>query len=285
MLSSNIQAQPVSDQMLNLKSGLALPKIGMGTWLTFNVASSGPEFEARRKVLETFFELGGAMIDSSPMYGRAEEAVGEMMKARNRKELFSATKIWAALKSGGPVQLADSHRLWGEEVLDLVYVHNLLQWEAHLKLLRSAKDKGNVRHIGLTTSHGRRHQKMEQLLAGEPIDAVQFSYNIANRTAENRLLPAAADNGVRVIINRPFKTGALFNRVAEYKVPPWAIEFGINSWAEYFLKFIISHPAVDCAIPATTQVQHMKENMQALSGPMPDAAMRKKMADYFDAIA
>ena len=285
MFAANIPAYAETRPKLMLQSGSSLPKIGMGTWLTFNVAASGHEFEAREKVLQTFFDLGGAMIDSSPMYGRAEAAVGAMMQSRRKENLFSATKIWTAFDDGGPIQLSDSHRLWREDVLDLVYVHNLLNWESHLKLLRAEQDEGRIRYIGLTTSHGRRHGKLEKLMRTEPINAVQFSYNLANRAAENRLLPAAADQGLAVIINRPFMTGALFRRVKGHTLPDWAKELDIKSWAEYFLKFVISHPAVTCAIPATTQVSHMRENMRALSGPMPDKGMRAKMAAYFDAIS
>ena len=285
MFAANIPAYAETRPKLILQSGSSLPKIGMGTWLTFNVAASGNEFEAREKVLQTFFDLGGAMIDSSPMYGRAEAAVGAMMQSRRKENLFSATKIWTAFDDGGPIQLSDSHRLWREDVLDLVYVHNLLNWQSHLKLLRAEQDEGRIRYIGLTTSHGRRHGKLEKLMRTEPINAVQFSYNLANRAAENRLLPAAADQGLAVIINRPFMTGALFRRVKGHTLPDWAKELDIKSWAEYFLKFVISHPAVTCAIPATTQVSHMRENMRALSGPMPDKNMRAKMAAYFDAIS
>ncbi len=269
---------------LTLKSGLALPPIGMGTWQTFDIPSTGAQFENGRHVLDAFFEMGGSMIDSSPMYGRAEAAIGALLTEADRNTAFSATKIWTAFEGGGPTQLADSERLWREPQLDLVYVHNLLRWEAHLKTLKDAREKGRVRYIGLTTSHGRRHDKLEELMASEPIDAVQFSYNIANRAAEKRLLPAAADNGLAVIINRPFMTGYLFNRVRGHKLPDWAIEYGIESWAAFFLKFVMSHPAVTCVIPATRQVEHMRENMRALNGPLPDQGMREKMVAHFDRI-
>ncbi len=278
-------APPVISQthpVLNLKLGEKIAPIGMGTWQTFDVAPTGIEFEQRRQVLKSFFEFGGNMIDSSPMYGRSEAALGALMEGFDRKPLFSATKIWAAFDQGGPMQLSNSEKLWKEPKLDLVYVHNLLRWEAHLRTLKDARQGGRVRFIGLTTSHGRRHQQLEKLMKTEPIDAVQFSYNIANRAAENRLLPLAMDQGLSVVINRPFMTGQLFKMVERHALPEWATEFGIYSWAEYFLKFVISHPAVTCTIPATRQVSHMKENMQALSGALPDAALRRRMISYFD---
>ena len=277
-------SQAKSSPSLSLKSGAAVPAIGMGTWLTFNINPDGPEFDQRSRVLDAFFKNGGSMIDSSPMYGRAEAVIGKMMRDKKRGPLFSATKIWTVFDKGGPMQLADSHRLWEEEVLDLVYVHNLLNWENHIKTLRSAKDSGQVRNIGFTTSHGRRHSAMEKLIRTEPVDAVQFTYNILDRDAENRLLPAAANKGLSVIINRPFQGGRLFDYVDNQPLPDWASEWDIQSWASYFLKFIISHPAVSIAIPATSQVAHMEENMRALQGPLPGAKGRAKMATYFNAL-
>jgi len=264
--------------VLTLKSNTPIPPIGMGTWLTFNVPTSGPKFEARKRVLTEFFAQGGGMIDSSPMYGRSEAAIGAMRADLQEKgKLFSATKIWTPMAGNGPVQLSNSHKLWNKKVLDLVHVHNLLRWEAHLGTLRAAKEAGSVRYIGLTTSHGRRHEALERLIRTEPVDAVQFSYNIL------RLLPAARDQGLTVIINRPFMTGRLFDRVKTRAVPEWAREeLDIRSWAEYFLKFVISHPAVTCAIPATRQVDHMKENMRAGRGVMPDAAQRRRMVEEFE---
>jgi len=222
------------------------------------------------------------MIDSSPMYGRAEAVLGETRNAAEEdKAFFSATKIWTPLKSHGVKQLSNSHELWKEPVLDLVYVHNLLNWDAHLKTLRAAQDKGTVRYIGLTTSHGRRHGELETLIKSEPIEAVQLTYNILNRDVENRLLPLIQDKGVSLVINRPFMGGHLFRHVASHDIPPWAVEsLNIQSWAEFFLKYVISHPAVSYAIPATTNPDHMRENMRARLGPMPDAKLREKMAKF-----
>ena len=278
---------------LKTKSGQTLPPIGMGTWQTFDIDIDSAERGSRKAVLETFFAAGGGMIDSSPMYGRAEAVIGQLMEElrsqateeQDAPNLFSTTKIWTPLTSYGPEQLMQSHKLWKEEVLDLVKVHNLLRWESHLERLRQAKSEGTVRYIGVTTSHGRRHDALERLMKTEAMDAVQFTYNIFDRQAEERLLPIAKEQGLTVIINRPFKAGQLFNRVEGKNLPEWAVsELDCQSWAEYFLKFIISHPAIDCAIPATTRPEHMAENMRAATGPKPSASMRDRMAKHFGSI-
>ena len=267
---------------LTFKTGKTVPKIGMGTWITFNINPKSEALAQRRDVLAEFYKAGGGMIDSSPMYGRAEAVLGETRSPIDEKQsLFSATKIWTPLKSHGAAQLSKSHRLWKEPVLDLVYVHNLLNWKDHLKTLRAAQDEGGVRYIGLTTSHGRRHDELEALIKSEPIEAVQLTYNVLNRDAENRLLPLIEEKGLSLIINRPFMGGHLFRHVRGKDIPPWAVEsLNIQSWAEYFLKYVISHPAVSYAIPATSNPDHMRENMRARLGPMPDAKLREKMADF-----
>jgi len=270
------QAQTLTDE---------LPPIGMGTWLTFNIDPDGEAMASRQMVLENFFEAGGGMIDSSPMYGRAEDVVGRLLEKLDHSKInFSATKIWTPLKSLGPVQLKNSGKLWrtGDKPLDLVYVHNLLNWEAHLPMLREAKEDGKIRYIGLTTSHGSRHAEMERLIKSEPIDAVQFTYNILDREAEERLLPAAQDAGLAVIINRPFQGGQLLKKFAKHPLPEWAAEIDVTNWAEFFLKFIISHPGVTTAIPATSHPIHMLENMGAGLGAMPDSAMRQRMIAYVE---
>ncbi len=278
--------QSTHSKLLLLKSGSIIPPIGMGTWLTFNLTSPPEAVAERQKVLNEFYAAGGGMIDSSPMYGQSETLIGQLRNPQTEKDrLFSATKIWTPLSAHGRAQLKSSHDLWKEPVLDLVYVHNLLNWESHLKTLQAAKDARKVRYIGLTTSHGRRHEQMENLIKTQNIDAVQFSYNILDRAAENRLLPAAKDNGLSVIINRPFMTGGLFRQVKDQLIPEWAKqELNIESWAAFFLKFVTSHPAVTIAIPATSQPAHMKENMLALAGPMPTARQRQKMINTFEQI-
>lgn len=270
---------------LALKNRNSLPAIGMGTWLTFDIDIFNPAMKTRALVLDEFFKAGGGMIDSSPMYGRAEQVIGKLMSDRSKDSLFSATKIWSSFGNAGPVQLRTSHRFWNDDILDLVYVHNLLNWEVHLDLLKGAKSDGNVRYIGLTTSHGRRHAELESLLNKEDIDAVQITYNIADREVEKRLLPTSYDNDVAVIINRPFRGGSLFRHVKGHDIPEWAnSELGIENWAVYFLKFIISHPAVNYAIPATRNPQHMIENMSALNGPMPNSKQRARMISSFEAL-
>ena len=281
-LGYDAQTARAAQPSLQFKTGKALPAIGMGTWQTFNINPKSNALSPRRAVLEEFYKAGGGMIDSSPMYGRAEAVLGATRKPEEEKQtLFSATKIWTPLKSHGAAQLSKSHRLWKEPVLDLVYVHNLLSWKDHLKTLRAAQNEGSVRYIGLTTSHGRRHEELEKLINSEPIDTVQLTYNVLNREVENRLLPLIEEKGLSLIINRPFMGGHLFRHVAGKDIPPWAAEsLQIESWAEFFLKYVISHPAVSGAIPATSNPQHMRENMRARLGLMPDANLREKMAAF-----
>lgn len=260
-----------------------LPAIGMGSWITFNVGADPALRAARAEVLQTFFALGGRVVDSSPMYGSSEEVIGYCLaRIEGADALFSATKVWTWLQGDGEDQMAESRRLWGVERFDLMQIHNLLGWEGHLETLLGDREAGRLRHIGITTSHGRRHEEFEQIMAEQPIDAVQFTYNIVDREAESRLLPLAAERGLAVVVNRPFKRKALFGAVANRPLPEWASEFGAENWAQFFLKFIVSHPAVTCAIPATSRVDHMIENMGALHGPLPDAAMRRRMIDHFE---
>lgn len=266
-------------------SGEAIPAVGMGTWITFNVGPV-PALRAQRvEVLRAFFQHGGGMIDSSPMYGSAEAVLGHCFDALGETPgLFSASKIWTGSDAEGPSQLADSFRLWGLDKFSLMQVHNLVNWESHLVMLAEQKQAGRVRYVGLTTSHGSRHSEMARLMQDDAVDFVQLTYNILDREAESRLLPMAADLGKAVIVNRPFRRGALPDALQGKPLPDWAAELDIANWPQYLLKFIISHPAVTCAIPATSQVAHMDENMRAMEGPMPDAAMRRRMIDYVEAL-
>lgn len=261
------------------KSGERIPAIGMGSWITFNVGSDDTLRAARAEVLRAFFAAGGWLIDSSPMYGSSEAVIGDGLTRLGRPPgLFAATKVWHVFKGAGIEQMAESRRLWGVERFDLMQVHNLLSWQSHLETLIAEKAEGRVRYIGITTSHGSRHEEMEEIMRARPeIDAVQFTYNVLDREAEARLLPLAAEKGLAVIVNRPFRRGALFERVEGKPLPGWAVELGAASWAAIFLKFALSHPAVTCAIPATSRVDHMAENMAALAGPLSDDAMRKRM--------
>lgn len=265
-------------------SGERLPAIGMGTWITFNVGDDVGLREQRSQVLQAFFDAGGGMIDSSPMYGSAEGVIGHgLAKTGQPASLFSATKVWTWSQAGGVEEMEESRQLWGVERFDLLQVHNLLSWESHLETLRAMKGEGRLRYIGITTSHGRRHEDFETVMRQPDIDFVQFTYNVLDREAERRLLPLAADLGKAVIINRPFRRGALFDRVAGQPLPAWAAEIDCANWAQFFLKFIVSHPAVTCAIPATSRVDHMAENMGALHGRLPDAAERRRMAAAVEA--
>ncbi len=263
-----------------------LPAIGMGTWITFNIGRSPALLASRTEVLKTFFALGGGMVDSSPMYGSAQKVVGEGLATLGYPSgLFSADKIWTQSSAGGVKQFNDMLTLWGVKQIDLVQIHNLVNWRAHLETLRELKSQGKIRYIGITTSHGLRHAEMESIMRSESLDFVQLTYNILYREAEALLLPLALEKNIAVIANRPLDGGNLFNRVQGHVVPAWAREFGCENWAQYFLKFIVSHPAITCAIPATSKVEHMIENMGACYGELPDADHRKAMVAYLDSLA
>jgi diketogulonate reductase-like aldo/keto reductase len=265
-------------------SGEEVPVIGMGSWITFNVGDDPIMRAERVRVLQAFFELGGTVIDSSPMYGTSEEVIGHCLAQIGNGRPFSATKVWTPLQMFGPGQMEDSRAYWGIERFDLMQVHNLLNWEGHLETLRADKGEGRIRYIGITTSHGRRHDELERVMAEQPLDAVQLSYNILDREAEQRLLPLAAERGLAVIVNRPFRRKQLFSLFEQHPLPAWAGEIDCANWAQLFLKFVVSHPAVTCAIPATSRVDHMQENMGALYGRLPDAALRERMIRYVEAL-
>lgn len=263
-------------------SGEQLAVIGMGSWLTFDVGTDERERASRVQVLQAFFDHGGALIDSSPMYGSSEEVIGYCLgQIHNRDTLFAATKVWVYGQWLGVQQMEASRRLWGVARFDLMQIHNMLDWRAHLETLKAWKAEGRIRYYGITTSHGRRHEEMAQAMAKEPFDFVQFTYNLVDREAEQRLLPLAAERGIAVIVNRPFQRGALFAKVRGRPLPAWAQEFDCANWAQFFLKFVVSHPAVTCAIPATSRVPHMIENTGAGFGRLPDAATRRRMFDHF----
>jgi diketogulonate reductase-like aldo/keto reductase len=263
-------------------SGERIPVLGMGTWQTFDVGRSSDVRARLLSVLENFFARGGRLIDSSPMYGRSEGVVGALLpQVRPRPSLIAASKVWIYGKRLGTVQIEDSRKEWAIPRFDLLQVHNLMDWEAHLETLREMKTNGRVRYIGVTTSHGRRHEELERIMTREKLDFVQFTYNLADRSVENRLLPLARERGIAVIINRPLDGGELFQRVRGMPLPPWAGEIGVRTWSQYFLKFVVSHPAVTVAIPATSQPSHMIENMGAAFGTMPDERMRRRMVDHY----
>ena len=266
-------------------TGEPLPAIGMGSWITFDVGDDAAARAQRVEVLRTFFDAGGTLVDSSPMYLSSQEVIGHCLaRLPAKSSLFAATKVWTLTRALGVQQMEASRQLWGLERFDLLQVHNLLDWETHLQTLVEWKAQGRVRYIGVTTSHGRRHDELEQIMRTQPIDFVQFTYNMADREAEERLLPLAAERGLAVITNRPLQRGALFEMVGNSPLPDWAGEIDCANWAQFFLKFIVSHPAVTCAIPATSRVDHMRENMGAAYGRLPDAAMRERMVQYVESV-
>ena len=264
-------------------SGEQIPVIGMGTSRTFDVDDDA--VSGLTEVMRAFLDGGGTVIDSSPMYGSAEAVLGRVLPRLERTDgLFSATKVWTSSGPAGPAEMAESLRLWGLPRFDLLEVHNLLAWEAHLETLLEMKAEGRVRYIGVTTSHGRRHAELERIMREQPIDFVQLTYNIVDREPEQRLLPLAQERDIAVIANRPFRRKALIDAAEGHPLPGWAEEIGCRSWAQALLKYSVSHPAVTCAIPATSQVAHMQENMAAASRPMPDAALRRRMSADFAAL-
>lgn len=267
-------------------SGEHIPAVGLGSWLTFGIdVDDENDMRQREKIMREFLKRGGGMLDSSPMYGTAQEVIGKCLKRIGHHEgLFSATKVWVTGKRNGILQMERSRLLWALERLDLMQVHNLLDWEVHLPTLYNMKDNGMVRYVGVTTSHGRRHDELIEIMKREKLDFVQFTYNMLDREAEDYLLPLAREKGIAVIINRPFQRGGLFNHVGNHPLPEWASEIDCANWAQFFLKFIISHPSVTCAIPATSRVDHLIENMEAAYGRLPDQHMRTEMLRYLHSI-
>ena len=262
-------------------TGEALPVIGLGTWQTFDVEPS--RYPALTEVLQTMQSAGGRLVDSSPMYGRAEKVVGDLTSTTNSDDFFYATKVWTKGAAAGKEQIKASYRLMKREVMDLLQIHNLVDWQTHLPYLRQLKDEGKLRYIGITHYQDSSHEALAAVLKKEPIDFVQFNYSILSRHAEKSLLPLCADKGIATLINRPFGEGSLFGKVTNKVLPPWAADYAIDNWSDYFLKFIISHPAVTCVIPATGNAQHAAQNMGAGIEPLPDEAAREKMVAYVEA--
>ena len=258
-------------------TGELLPVVGLGSWITFNVGDDPVARDACAEVMRNFVEAGGRTIDSSPMYGSSQQVIGYgLRKTGLGARVFAADKVWTT-SSRGREQIEESRRNWQVKRFDLIQVHNLLNWQQHLPTLFAMKAAGEVRYVGITTSEGRRHGEIEQLMRRHPLDFVQVTYNPVDRDAEERILPLARERGIAVIINRPFREGALVRALARRPLPPWASEIGCTRWAQIVLKFIVSHPAVTCAIPATTRVDHVRENMNAAYGILPDAAMRERI--------
>jgi len=259
-------------------TGEALPAVGLGSWITFNVGDDPVARDGCTEVMRNFVEAGGRMIDSSPMYGSSQDTIGYgLRKAALTGRIFAADKVWISSGAEGREQIERSRRKWQVNRFDLLAVHNLLDWQEHLPTLFAMKAAGALRYVGVTTSEGRRHRDLEQIMRSQPIDFVQVTYNPVDREVEERILPLARDRGIAVVVNRPFRQGTLLRALARQPLPSWSAEIDCTSWAQFVMKFIVSHPAVTCAIPATTSVAHVRENVNAASGRMPDASMRQRM--------
>lgn len=260
----------------------ALPVIGCGTWIGFDQRPGSEEYQRLAGVLEALFAAGGTAIDSSPMYGRSEESTGELLAAtaaaRGARRPFLATKVWTSGREAGIAQMAQSFARLRTERMDLMQIHNLVDWRTQLATLREWKTQGRVRYLGITHYTASAYDEVEAVLRAQPLDFLQINYSLDARAAAERLLPLAAERGVAVIVNMPFGGGGLLRRLRERALPGWAAEIGCASWAQVLLKFVLSHPAVTCTIPGTSRAAHMAENAAAGAGPVPDAAFWKRHA-------
>jgi diketogulonate reductase-like aldo/keto reductase len=266
-------------------TGELLPVMGMGTSRTFDMAGDPASLAVLGEVMRLFFAASGKVIDSSPMYGDAEMRVGDVLRAmKTRPPLFAATKVWTSGKERGIAQMQQSAERMDVKAFDLIAVHNLSDWQTQLATLKQWKASGRVRYIGITTSHGRDHAELMQIMRNEPLDFVQFSYNMEDREAEQELLPLAQERGIATMINRPYQRGALFAKAKGHALPALAAELDCTSWGQFFLKFILGHPAVTCIIPATAKPSHMADNMRANFGRVPDPAQRAEILRIFEAL-
>lgn len=264
-------------------SGELLPVVGLGTWQTFDVAGSPAEIAQRTQTLHNLFEAGGALIDSSPMYGRSETVVGEVLSGMQARErAFVATKVWTRGEAQGVQQMKESAQKMQAPVIDLMQIHNLVDWRIHLRTLRRWKEEGRIRYIGITHYTDEALDDLAAILRTEAIDFVQFAFSIAQRAAEARLLPIAAERGVATLINRPLGSGGLMSKTRARPLPAIAADIGATSWAQYCLKYLLGHDAVTCVIPGTARPAHMQDNAAAGIGPLPDAALRRKMVEAFE---
>lgn len=266
-------------------SGEALLRVGLGTYKTFDVAPGSSEMKGLREVLRIFLEAGGSLIDSSPMYGAAEARVGDLAKdLKVNSQLFMATKVWTTGRNEGIREMGQSLSLMGRKTMDLMQIHNIVDWRSHLPTLRQWKEEGRIRYIGISHYTPSAFAEMERIVKKEPMDFIQIPYSIAATEGAKSLIPLAADRGLAVIANEPFAKGSLFRRVKGKSPPAWAQEIGIQSWAQYFLKFIFASPEVQFAIPATNKVEHIKDNMQAAVGLLPNAEQKERMRREFAAL-
>jgi len=262
-----------------------LPVVGLGTYQSFDVGSGAAEREPLKEVLRLFAAQGGKLVDSSPMYGPSESVVGDLATALGiTAQLFMATKVWTSGREGGIRQMEDSLRRMKVERMDLMQIHNLLDWKTQLATLKQWKATGRIRYIGITHYHSGAYGELERLMKTKDFEFAQFNYSIAEREAEERILPLANELGVAVIVNRPFAQASLFARVRGKEVPSWAAEFDCKSWGQFFLKYILGHSAVTCVIPATGKPQHLLDNIGAGVGKLPDEATRRKMAAFMDSL-
>ncbi len=262
-------------------SGEKLPVIGLGTWQTFDVSDSADEREPLKEVLKTLIAKGGSVVDSSPMYGKSEAVVGDLSTALSLNDmLFIATKVWTQGKENGIRQMKESFRLLHREKIDLMQIHNLTDWQTHLKTLREWKEQGKIKYIGLTHYVNSAHEKLHSIIEKEQVDFIQINYNMLDRHAADYLLPFAKEKNVAVMINQPFESGSLFQKVKGKKLPEWAREFDCNSWGQFFLKYILSNPAVTCVIPGTSKPHHMLDNLGAAFGKLPTQKQRAEMVKF-----
>ncbi len=266
-------------------TGEQLPVIGLGTWQQFDVGTSPSERDPLLQILEMMIEKGSKVIDSSPMYGRSEAVVGDLTgKTDDPDHFFYATKVWTRGRQSGIDQMNASFSGMNREKMDLMQIHNLVDWKTHLKTLLDWKSQGKVRYIGITHYTDSSHDSLEEIVRNQPIDFVQFNYSIRERNAEKNLLDACGEAGVAVIINSPYEGGSLFGLVKNKPLPEWAQDYNIESWGQYFLKFILAHPAVTCVIPGTSRPHHALDNMGAGFGPIPDQKAKEKMVEYINSL-
>ena len=262
-----------------------LPVVGLGTWQTFDVGADREALDQRKEVLRILLEAGGRVIDSSPMYGRAEEVVGTLLaEMQARSKAFLATKVWTSGEAAGVKQMQASSAKLRAPTIDLMQIHNLVDWRTHLATLRAWKAQKKLRYIGITHYTDPALDELATVIRAERIDFVQFAYSIDGRAAEARLLPLCAERGVAVLVNRPLGSGSLFGQVKGKALPGWASELDCASWSQFFLKYILGHPAVTCVIPGTAKPDHMRDNVAAGLGRLPDATQRQRMAAYWDAL-
>ncbi len=283
-LGLNVQARESAPMITRAipSSGEAIPVVGMGTSRTFDTPDDADSIALLKQVMQSFFANGGKVIDSSPMYGNAESRVGDVIRGMEQQPpVFAATKVWTTGKDAGIAQMEESARRMAVDTFDLIAVHNLQDWETHMATLKDWKEQGKVRYIGITTSHGRSHDEFIKVMKTEPIDFVQFSYNIMDRAAEESLFPVAQEQGIATMINRPYQRGSLFAKTRGKDLPDVAADIDVDSWGQFFLKFILAHPGVTSIIPATSKVHHMDDNMKANLGRVPDSDQREEMLSVF----